>query len=204
MQQNSWCRLSGDRDETINHIIRECNKLARSIRQDSTSRAFKFHHTNKWYICRPEAIMENETHGLLWDFVIQTDHLISDRQLDLIIINEKNENMLNCRLYSPVDYSVKLKESEKKERYLGLAWEFKKKTVENERDGDTDCNWRQKVSKKTRGHWNKRMSGDHPNNSIVEIGQNAEKCPGDLRRLAVTQTPVKDYHLVQIWKTLKA
>ena len=27
MQQNSKCRLYGDRDETINHIISECSKL---------------------------------------------------------------------------------------------------------------------------------------------------------------------------------
>ena len=27
-QQNSKCRLCGDRDETINHIIIECSKLA--------------------------------------------------------------------------------------------------------------------------------------------------------------------------------
>ena len=36
------------------------------------------------------------------------------------------------------------------------------------------------------------MSGDHPNNSIIEDGQNTEKSPSDLRRLAVTQTPVKN------------
>ena len=28
MQQNSRYRLCGDRDETINHIISECSKLA--------------------------------------------------------------------------------------------------------------------------------------------------------------------------------
>ena len=39
------------------------------------------------------------------------------------------------------------------------------------------------------------MSGDHPNYSIVENGQNTEKSPGDLRRLSVTQTPVKDHQL---------
>ena len=33
----------------------------------------------------------------------------------------------------------------------------------------------------------------HPNYSIAEIGQNTEKCPGKLRRLSVTQTPVKDH-----------
>ena len=31
-----------------------------------------------------------------------------------------------------------------------------------------------------------KTSGDHPNNSIIEIGQNTKKCPGNLRRLAVT------------------
>ena len=33
--------------------------------------------------------------------------------------------------------------------------------------------------------------GDHPNYYIIDNGQHAEKSPGDLRRLAVTQTPVK-------------
>ena len=31
------------------------------------------------------------------------------------------------------------------------------------------------------------------NDSIVENGQNPETSPGDLRRLAVTQTPVKNH-----------
>ncbi len=30
---------------------------------------------------------------------------------------------------------------------------------------------------------------------IIENGQNTEKSPGDLKRLAVTQTPVKDHQL---------
>ncbi len=51
------------------------------------------------------------------------------------------------------------------------------------------------------GNW--RTSGDHPNYSTVENNQNTEKSPGDLRRLAVTQTPVKDHQLMQTGKTLK-
>ena len=39
------------------------------------------------------------------------------------------------------------------------------------------------------GSW--RTSGDHPNYRIIENGQYTEKSPGDLRRLCVTQTPVK-------------
>ena len=68
--------------------------------------------------------------------------------------------------------------------------------MEHEGDGDTNCNWRARYSHQrtgtgTEGFGNKRTSGDHPNNSIVEIGQNTEKCPGDLRKLAVTQTLAK-------------
>ena len=43
------------------------------------------------------------------------------------------------------------------------------------------------------GSW--QPSGDHPNNSIVENGQNTEKSPGDLRRLAVIQSLAKDHQL---------
>ena len=41
------------------------------------------------------------------------------------------------------------------------------------------------------------------NYSIAEIGQNTEKSPGNMRRLAVTQTPVENHQLTLLWKTLK-
>ena len=42
---------------------------------------------------------------------------------------------------------------------------------------------------------NKTTSRDHPNYYISENSQNTEKSSGDLRRLAVTQTPVKNHQL---------
>ena len=47
------------------------------------------------------------------------------------------------------------------------------------------------------------MSGDHPNNSIVEIGQNTKKNSEDMKRLAVFQPPVKNHQLTLVWKILK-
>ena len=38
----------------------------------------------------PTSVQENDTHKILWDFDIQTDHLISARRADLIIINNNN------------------------------------------------------------------------------------------------------------------
>ena len=43
---------------------------------------------------------------------------------------------------------------------------------------------------------NQRTRGDHSDYSIIKIGQNTEKSPLDLRRLAVTQTPVKNHQLM--------
>ena len=43
------------------------------------------------------------------------------------------------------------------------------------------------------GGW--RTSGNPPDFDIIENGQNTEKSPRDLRRLAVTQTPGKDHQL---------
>ena len=44
---------------------------------------------------------------------------------------------------------------------------------------------------------------DYPNDSIAEDGQNTGTSSGDLRRLAVTQTPVKNHQLILMWKTLE-
>ena len=48
----------------------------------------------------------------------------------------------------------------------------------------------------TGGLGNMRMNGDHPNYCIFKISQNTEQSTGDLRELAITQTPVKNYLLM--------
>ena len=45
-------------------------------------------------------------------------------------------------------------------------------------------------------------SGDNPSYSNGETDQSTEKSPGDLRRLVVTQTPVKNNLLTLMWKDL--
>ena len=37
------------------------------------------------------AVLENDTQKILWDFDMQTDHLISARRPDLIVINKKKK-----------------------------------------------------------------------------------------------------------------
>ena len=73
----------------------------------------------------PVSVLENDTHKLQWDFDILADHLISSRRPDLIIINKKDRTCRIVEFTVPADYIVKLKENEKKDKYLDLAWELK-------------------------------------------------------------------------------
>ena len=88
----------------------------------------------------PAPFLENDTHKFLEDFDIHTDHRVSVRKADLIIINNKKRT---CRIVDftvLADDRVKLIESKKNYKYLDFARKLKK-TVENENDGDTNCNW---------------------------------------------------------------
>ena len=79
----------------------------------------------------PAPVLENDSHKLLGDFSIQTDHLIPARRPDLIIINKKKKKKKEriCKIVDfavPADHRINLKESEKKDMYLDLARELKK------------------------------------------------------------------------------
>ena len=74
----------------------------------------------------PAPVLENDSHKLLWDFDIQTYHLIPARRPDLIIINKKKRSCKIDDFAVPADRRIKQKESEKKDKYLDLARELKK------------------------------------------------------------------------------
>ena len=74
----------------------------------------------------PAPVQENDTHKILWDFDIQTDHLISARRPDLITINKKKRIYKIVDFAVPADHRIKLKECEKKDKYFNLARELKK------------------------------------------------------------------------------
>ena len=178
------------------------------VTDEEVCKKFKFDRANKWYMHNPESVPENETHKVVWDFDIQTDHQISARRPYLVIVNKKQKTYWIVEFTALVDHRGKLKVGKKRDKYMDLAKELKKKIIEYESDGDTNCNKcaqnsHEKFGIGTGGLGNKRTSGDHPNDSTVKIGRNTEKNPEDLRRLAVTQTPVKDHQLLLVWKTLK-
>ena len=102
MQENRKCRLHGNRDETVNHIISEWGKLAQKeykIRNDwvrkvihwELCKIFKFYHITKCCTRNPKFFKQNETHKILSDFEMQTNHLTLARRTGLVLINTKEK-----------------------------------------------------------------------------------------------------------------
>ena len=74
----------------------------------------------------PAPVIESDAQKLRWDFDIHTDHLISAQTPDLIIINKKKRTCKTVDFAVPADHRIKLKECEKKDKYLDFARELKK------------------------------------------------------------------------------
>ena len=69
---------------------------------------------------KPESVLENEMHKILWDFEIQTDHLILTRWPPAVIIDKKG-SYRKLDFAVQADHRMKIKESEKSVKYLELT-----------------------------------------------------------------------------------
>ena len=147
-----------------------------------------------------ESVRENETHTLflgLWD----TNGLPNPDQKTRPSDNqqkkkkkkkkkkekkkERKENIRTCHLLDfavSTDDRVKIKEYEKRDKYLDFDRELKKKqnNYGSWSNGDTNCNWctwngTQRLGKGAGRVGNRRISRDHHNSCIVQISQNTEK-----------------------------
>ena len=84
----------------------------------------------------PESVFENETHNILWDFDIQTDHLISARRPDKVIVNKrkkekKKENLQNSGLVSRLTTQWNWKKAKRRISTWTLLGNWKKNKLYN-------------------------------------------------------------------------
>ena len=102
--------------EMINHVVSECSKLAPSeykswhdwmgkVIYRELYKRLNFDHITKWYMHKAESVRENGSHKILWDFQIQTDHVISTRRPDFVIINKRKEKKRKKRTHRRVDFA---------------------------------------------------------------------------------------------------
>ena len=134
-----------------------------------------------------------ETHKLFRDFEIQTNYQVSARQPDLVIVKKKKKKKKRKKKEKRtfailVDRRVKLKECEKRGKFLDLVRKLEKQrnmkvTVVPILVGALGT-----IPKETGRLRNQRTSEEYPDYSITKIKQNTETRPGDLQSFKL---PVK-------------
>ena len=80
---------------------------------------------DKWYEHEPESALETEDYKLLWDFGIQTDHIIEAWRSDLARVDKDR----SCKIIDfvvPGDSRIEEKEKDKIEKYQDLGRELQK------------------------------------------------------------------------------
>ena len=74
----------------------------------------------------PESVLENEDYKRLWDFSIQTDHVIEAWKPDLFVIDKKERSCKIIDFAVPGDSRIEEKEKDKIEEYQDLGRELQK------------------------------------------------------------------------------
>ena len=69
---------------------------------------------------KPEALLENETNKILFDFEIQTNHRIAFRKPNLVLITKKKSKCIMDFAMSS-NHRVKVKGAKKLNNFLDLA-----------------------------------------------------------------------------------
>ena len=136
-QGDSLCRMCRKVDESIDHIVSGCSKLAQKeckrrhgnlgkIVHWKLARKCYFEGGDKWYEHKPESVLENEDYKILWDFSIQTDHVIEFRRPDLVVVDKKEKSCKIINFAVPGDSRIEEKEKDKIEWYQELGRELQK------------------------------------------------------------------------------
>ena len=136
-QGNSLCRACRKVDESTYHIVSGCSKLAQKEckrRHDNLgkivhwklARKRNFEAGDKWYEHEPESVLENEDYKILWDFSIQTDHVIEARRPDLVLVDKKERICKIIDFAVSGDSRIEEKEKNKIEEYQDLGRELQK------------------------------------------------------------------------------
>ena len=121
------CRMCGEREETVSHLVAECialtQKQYKSWRHDMVAQVIHWDLSEKcgferpanWYDHKPDPVCDSQKYKLLWDFKIQTDHRIEHKP-DIVLRNKEEKSCIII-VACPFDTKIVSKEREKIDNY---------------------------------------------------------------------------------------
>ena len=134
---------------------------------------------------------------ILWDFEMQKYHSSHIEYKISSQITRRKENLVNFAV--PANHSIKMKEHEKMDKYLGLAWELNKLRNMMVTMIIIIVGVFRTVPKGLKK--NKRNNLGNSDYSTIKISLNTLNSSRDARRLFVTQTSLNNHPLKLLWKT---
>ena len=131
------CRWCGAKDETVNHLIAGCSKLAQGeykARHDKVATVIHWRLCKKygidvhrdWYKHEIQPVIENDKVKILWDMCVQTDKVIQARRPDIVVVDKLKKQVSIIDIAVPADKNVAEKEKEKITKYQDLKMEVKR------------------------------------------------------------------------------
>ena len=131
------CRLCHNRNETTDHVLSCCSKLSQTEykrRHDNVAaavhwcmcRKYLIPCEDRWYEHRADKVAENDEVKILWDMQVQTDHEITARRPDILILKKKEASVIIIDISVPGDTRIKDTEQEKILKYQDLKREIKR------------------------------------------------------------------------------
>ena len=122
------CRKCGEKSESVGYLVSECSKLAQKEHKRKHDNVARIVHwelcgkhclerSEKWYSHEPQRVSENDEVKLLWDFMIQCNHVIKSCRPDIVVVNKIGRVCSLIDIGVPVDSRVVKKEEENIEKY---------------------------------------------------------------------------------------
>ena len=131
--ESPFCRLCGEKGESVTRIVCECEKLAQREYKQRHDNVAKVVHwklceknhlekKDKWYEHAPDSVSENEEVKLLWGVNIQCDHVTEARRPDIVVVNKQEKKCTIIDIAVPAN--KRIGEKENVEKYQDLKREI--------------------------------------------------------------------------------
>ena len=131
------CRICGQFQETIDHIVAGCPQLAKTEYLHRHNKAATNLHWNicnemnidtneKWCKHEPQTVTEKDNITILWDMPIQTDREMKANRPDIVIKNKQEKRCLLIDMSIPTRKNPSVKVTERLSKYKDLEIEVER------------------------------------------------------------------------------
>jgi hypothetical protein len=132
---DSKCRLCKEKEETVDHLVSACSKIAQTDYKERHNKVASMLHWNlckkynipaadKWWEHKVEKVLQQDDVKILWDFKIQTDKHLAHNIPDITVVEKKQVWLIDVAI--PGDSRIQQKEVEKITKYQDLKIEVER------------------------------------------------------------------------------